>query len=514
MFKKNDPLVDSIKQIMEQNEAHRQIEQKLCEELGIASRKALPHEHQANYDALLEQRLAEVLDTKDKRDAYKNKAEKSLKDNFGKKDDKASHTVSKRLDGIARVEKKSIKKEEVEKIDEVSAGKLGRYLPKASASRDDAKDEKEYFAAHDDDTGPEDKIIRKRTKGMNLAMRKLTGRAKVNAKEEVELGEEGSHPRNAKEAELAKHHGDPKKITKGDVLKARGVVDENASSDPDFAAPRAAGSPSYKDEIKYKQDAKPEAKSDMSNHPAPPKRPANLKESTDIDAVMEEIRANLGEERLGELWDWLKNRMQGTKPQTPSAADSFRNGTIAAPTRDANPGSDFAQRAARGYTTSTPSKPSLDSPSERTNQLPRTGTPPASNRADSPSERTNQLPRTGTPPARPAINTNNADRDPGTGELKSSAKDLSKLAPSSTAPTPPPRPRPVPAADRPAAGATATSSRPAPAAEPKSKQMFQSMTDKGDDASSADFFRADKQMQREKQVAESLEQTIKNVLKG
>jgi hypothetical protein len=62
MFNKNDPLVDSVKKIMEQNEAHRQVEQKLCEELGIVSRKQLPHEHQANYDALLEERLKESDD--------------------------------------------------------------------------------------------------------------------------------------------------------------------------------------------------------------------------------------------------------------------------------------------------------------------------------------------------------------------------------------------------------------------------------------------------------------------
>jgi hypothetical protein len=73
MFNKNDPLVESVKKIMEKNELHRQVEASLCEELGIASRKQLPHEHQANYDALLEQRLDEALKgDQDKIDANNN----------------------------------------------------------------------------------------------------------------------------------------------------------------------------------------------------------------------------------------------------------------------------------------------------------------------------------------------------------------------------------------------------------------------------------------------------------
>jgi hypothetical protein len=61
MYKKNDPLVNSVKAIMEQNEQRRRVETKLCEELGIYSRKELPREHLANYDALLEQRIEEAL---------------------------------------------------------------------------------------------------------------------------------------------------------------------------------------------------------------------------------------------------------------------------------------------------------------------------------------------------------------------------------------------------------------------------------------------------------------------
>lgn len=61
MFNKNDPLINSVKKIMEENELRRQAELDLNEELGIASKRALPHEHHKNYDALLEQKIAEAL---------------------------------------------------------------------------------------------------------------------------------------------------------------------------------------------------------------------------------------------------------------------------------------------------------------------------------------------------------------------------------------------------------------------------------------------------------------------
>ena len=58
---RKDPLIDSVKKVMAENETRRQAEFDLNEELGIASKRALPHEHHANYDALLEQKIAEAL---------------------------------------------------------------------------------------------------------------------------------------------------------------------------------------------------------------------------------------------------------------------------------------------------------------------------------------------------------------------------------------------------------------------------------------------------------------------
>lgn len=61
MFNRNDPLINSVKKVMAENETRRQAERDLNEELGIDSKRALPFEHHANYDALLEQKIAEAL---------------------------------------------------------------------------------------------------------------------------------------------------------------------------------------------------------------------------------------------------------------------------------------------------------------------------------------------------------------------------------------------------------------------------------------------------------------------
>lgn len=56
MFKKaNDPLVNSVKAVMKENEIRRQAEAALNEELGITSKKALPHEYHEAYDRALEE---------------------------------------------------------------------------------------------------------------------------------------------------------------------------------------------------------------------------------------------------------------------------------------------------------------------------------------------------------------------------------------------------------------------------------------------------------------------------
>lgn len=62
--KKTDPLASSVQKVMRENALRRQLEQKLNEELGVASKKALPHELHDDYDAALKSSLQEA-DTRD-----------------------------------------------------------------------------------------------------------------------------------------------------------------------------------------------------------------------------------------------------------------------------------------------------------------------------------------------------------------------------------------------------------------------------------------------------------------
>jgi hypothetical protein len=55
MFKKNDPIVDSIKQIMDESRIRRDVETLVNETFGVTSKKGLPHELHAEYDAALKE---------------------------------------------------------------------------------------------------------------------------------------------------------------------------------------------------------------------------------------------------------------------------------------------------------------------------------------------------------------------------------------------------------------------------------------------------------------------------
>ena len=107
--------------------------------------------------------------------------------------------------------------EEAEQVDEVSQKMVRAYRDKARDDLEDAKDNRAYFKAHNDNTSYEDDKIRKRTAGIKLATRKIGGVAKVRMREEVG----GKTPETDTEVSLAKMHGNPKKITYGDVVKAR-----------------------------------------------------------------------------------------------------------------------------------------------------------------------------------------------------------------------------------------------------------------------------------------------------
>jgi hypothetical protein len=68
--KKNyDPLVDSVKAVMEQNEFLRRVEAQVNEQFGVASKNALPHELHAKYDAVLAEAKKCAMYEEEKEDA-------------------------------------------------------------------------------------------------------------------------------------------------------------------------------------------------------------------------------------------------------------------------------------------------------------------------------------------------------------------------------------------------------------------------------------------------------------
>lgn len=58
--KKNDPLLKSVQSVMSHNDLRRELEMTLNEELGITSKKSLPHEYHEAYDLALEDSINEI----------------------------------------------------------------------------------------------------------------------------------------------------------------------------------------------------------------------------------------------------------------------------------------------------------------------------------------------------------------------------------------------------------------------------------------------------------------------
>jgi len=81
-------------------------------------------------------------------------------------------------------------------------------------------------------TRSDDEIAKQNKKGRGAAMESVNKKFNItdalyqSVMEVMKGGKEGSVPRNEKEKDLAKFHGDPNRITHGDVLKARGVTKE------------------------------------------------------------------------------------------------------------------------------------------------------------------------------------------------------------------------------------------------------------------------------------------------
>lgn len=272
MFKKNDPLVESVKKIMEENELRRRVEARLCEELGIASRKALPFEHHANYDALLEQRINEATDPSKYSDKQKKLAAVGNKAGIGGDPRKID------APDLAGARKGHASHIEEEQLDETSEKKRKEYKDKAGRSVSAAvlRTGLRSMVGMKSPSDKDSDTIRKRVQG-------LTRQARAS-----------KSPEDASDAATLRY-----KLGVSEPRRGKGKLKEEdtSSSHPDFKAPRAAGAPTYKDEIKYKEEPKSEM---PKNPPMPPKRPANLEETSHMKKIRKEMdEANLAGPETG-----------------------------------------------------------------------------------------------------------------------------------------------------------------------------------------------------------------------
>ena len=680
MFNKNDPLIGAVTKIMEQNEFRREVEKKLCEELGIYSRKALPNEHQANYDALLEQRMKEglhpnqqkldvhepekdkltkhdfkmlragkkavseeekideVLDTKEKKEKYTKAATKSLKDSFGKKDKDSAHTVSKRIYGLSKIKEEmqdsknplppaSAKEriqnklgtgpkssvdpsykhqgatasdreemnKKMEKLDEVSKDTLKKALPGLEKRRFTAKDpgkadqafkmakaklgmpvgsnagggkripvymtpkvmakeeqqldevskdtlkkalpglEKRRFTAKDPGKADQAFKMAKAKLGMPVGSNAGGGKRipvymtpKVMAKEEQQLDEKMSDDDKASVAlrkVVAKHKlKDVAKETRPGYVKKQSQewynkmtkranakveeeveLDEAAKSKSQhrfFGLVRAIQKGKAEGSEKAEKAAKEMSVKSVRDYAKTkekglPEKVKKMDENLSIDDVMEEIARNLGEEKMKQI---AERTIRGALNQT-MPVDSTATVRSASERDDA----EVASQAAANRPA--PPKPvaQKDTGTRSAAQNMAQPRPVTPKDTVTRSAAQNTINRTQAPATPTKVST-------GIGKYATDERDQAYK------PTPPaPAAAPAAAAPRPAAPRPAApTSAPKPAAAPvdpnaKSKAMFQSYSDKGDDASSADFFRADRQMQKEKPLRESLEHVIRKM---
>lgn len=121
MFKKNDPLIDSVKNVMKENSIRRDVEKMFNESLGIQSKKVLPHEYHAQYDAALKECIDQAL-------AEKVQMSKSDIAKIGKKIDPDNNPNKVDPTDLSAL-RKGLHKEE--QINELKAETLKSYVKKA-----------------------------------------------------------------------------------------------------------------------------------------------------------------------------------------------------------------------------------------------------------------------------------------------------------------------------------------------------------------------------------------------
>lgn len=282
MFKKNDPLVDSVRAVMEQNARERQIEAAVNEEFGVTSKNALPHEVRVRY----EQRLAEA-----KSCMYNEKTDPSK---YSPKQKQLAHLGNRTGHGgdpkkIDKPDLKAVRKVghiEEEQLDEISKKLAART---AKAAIEDSK--KGMGRGEGGPTNSERFHNAKRRALANKAIDKLSGDAKVPANEETQLDE--------KAVSKAQHRffGLVRGIQKG---KAHG-------SEKAEKAAKEMSVKSVKDYAKTKEAGLPEKKKKMDEQVVLDEIKKNLEEQlvsvyeSGDEAAFADFVSSLSEEQIGIL---------------------------------------------------------------------------------------------------------------------------------------------------------------------------------------------------------------------
>jgi len=302
---KNDPLVEAVKQAQADGDMRRQAVAAVNEQFGVFSRNAVVREDLAAYDAAIEEAYKCMKEGKPvlaKKDYDKDGKVESPKDEVWGSRFRAAKAAGKMEEGSAvsgedpgmAVAKKAGAAQqsqtpsstptrtgnaagstisnargaagmnEEEQIDEISKELAGRYIKKADYKRSDSSFQsgkvygkelatKRRTKQDVEDSRKHNRDSFKREKGINMAVNKLTGRAKVQANEETQIDE-------ATRKHFAAHAADISKISdQGERNKAASsAASTYARLNPRFDHAKfhaAAGSTAHQEPKKMEEAA-------------------------------------------------------------------------------------------------------------------------------------------------------------------------------------------------------------------------------------------------------------------
>jgi hypothetical protein len=329
MFNKNDPMISTVKKIMEENAKRRAIEEKLCEELGILSRAAVPHEHVANFNALLEERISKAFGDgtlmeenerakdedkkkKDDDDTPPFDADKKKSTPWTSPSSKAKHLARNAMKDMVKKTAKKVD-EEAEDLQELSKETLHSYIKKSTTDRaatrktldkqqrngpqiyGGSKEYDDYVGNSGQSNGALERKISKRKSGKRLAIKKL-------------MREENLQ-------ELSKG------TLKSYIKKASDDVDNKSSQRTIMGSSKREYEPNREKKYFKLSDKIRTRKKGISR--AVDKLEENGTEVT-LESVMKEITQNLGEAKVKSVKesDWMDNSFASTDKQKEKSTSS------------------------------------------------------------------------------------------------------------------------------------------------------------------------------------------------